>query len=101
MPKFSDVTMEDKPPVPHAKVDQIAKAFHELMTLKDRQASTMAELLRHCTAALRRTPGPFDDAAKRREIAADKRKALLYLDYLATQLENQAVRQSDRIEGKD
>lgn len=61
----------------------------------------MSELVRHCTAALRRTPGPFDDAAKRREIAANKRKALLYLDYLATQLENQSVRQSDRIKGPD
>lgn len=82
--------------VPRAKVAQIADNIHQLMALKADRENTIAKALRGCVAALKRTPGSFDDAARRRKINEDKAAALLCLEYLATQLENHDVSPADK-----
>lgn len=91
----------EKPPIPHATVIQIAENIREVLALKDKQAATMALMIRSCLAALRKTPTSRDDAAKRKQIKDDRAKALLYLEYLATQLEHQSVREPNETEGTD
>ena len=81
--------------VPREKVVAIAENIRELMELKARQLGTMAEMIRWCVVALRRKTDSFTTSAQRQEINSDKAKALLYLEHLATKMENESVRSSD------
>lgn len=82
-------------PWPIEKVRLLATNVNELLALKDQQLVTMAKMLRQCIAAIRRTPTSWDGRAERLAIASDRAKSFLYLEYLATQMENQSVRSSD------
>lgn len=62
-------------PIPRAKVEQLAKGFTDLMVLEDQKRSTVAKMIRACTARLR-----SPDSRKRAE-------AITALDELATMLE--------------
>ena len=90
--------------IPREKVEQLAANIHELLALKDNQAGTMAEMIRGCIAAIRQGDDPNSSPKVRRaegwiargaatkEVRNDKARALLYLEYLATQLENQSTK---------
>lgn len=79
--------------VPRAKVIQIAESFHQLMTLRDKQAHTQAQMIRGCLQAIRKAnePMPFADVKERRKRNEDRDLALLYLESLATTLEDQTA----------
>lgn len=97
--------MTDDTTVPRETVVQIAKAYNELMELKARQADLMAQMIRGCiaklrqsaddTRAMRQACGFAEQKAARVLHQRDQAKAWLYLDYVATQLENQSVRLPD------
>ena len=80
--------------VPRAKVEALAANIKELFNLKAHQSQIQAKLIRWCVQAMTREPrGHFDyhqDRKERKEIKENKAKALLYLDWLATQMENNA-----------
>jgi len=95
----------DRAPVPFATVEVLAKNIRELRELEQRKAATQAELIRWCVHCLRTTPeqcagvrraeGFTASNAARRAHVEDQKKALLYLEWLATSLENQTVRSPD------
>lgn len=93
--------------IPREKVEQLAAGYKELMALKDTQAGTMAEMIRGCVQAIRladnpnsapkvrRAEGWIARGAATKEVYADKARALLYLEWLATQLEDQTKEKTD------
>ena len=104
--------------VPREKVVQIAENVRELRDLTKRQQATQAQMIRWCVMALRQTEAQAQRsleaervreqrAGKRyrpvglhepgKKVREDKVKALLYLEWLATQLEDQSVRDPDSI----
>ena len=93
--------MADQPTtVPIAKVRQITDNIRELITLRDREGVTMAQMIRWCVRELRSDPNSHrlrgtEGYASRtqtiRENRARREKALLYLDYLATTMEKRGA----------
>ena len=92
--------------VPREKVVAIAENVRELHELFRQQKATQAELIRWCVQELRADTNThrlrgFEDWHTKRQIIAENRenkaKALLYLEWLATQLEDQSVRDPDSI----
>lgn len=81
----------ERDPVPYATVEALAKSIRDLRELERSKSATQAELIRWCVRALKQTTG---SAKKVRE---DRAKAILYLEWLATQLENQSVGSPDNI----
>ena len=105
-----------RPDVPHSVVVELARLTREKEELERKAKATMAEMIRGCIAAIQQTT----DQAKRRlerermhlkhpkcvvrmhepqqKVNEDKRLTLLHLEWLATSLENQSVRQPDTID---
>ena len=104
--------------VPREKVVAIAENVRELHDLAKQQKVTQAKLIRWCVMALKQTeaqarrsleaervreqragkryrPVGFHEPSKK--VREDKALALLYLEWLATQLEDQSVRDPDSI----
>lgn len=102
--------MEDS--IPRSKVEQLAKSIRDLRELEQRKAGTQAQLIRWCLAGIRQTtdqasrqleaeriraqregkryrPVRMHEPAKK--VREDRAKAVTYLEWLATQLENQSV----------
>lgn len=81
------------PTVPRETVVTIADNFCQLMDLKQRQAVTQAKLIRWCVRVIRKRhqPVPFPDHRNRVKLTNDRDLALLHLEWLATQLENQST----------
>jgi hypothetical protein len=100
--------------VPRATVEALAKNIRELQDLHKRKAATQAELIRWCIRGLQQTTDQASRAleaalnrdireGRRRPIARvgmaepakkvrdDKLLAVLYLAWLATELENQST----------
>lgn len=76
----------------------LAEHIQQLTALHKEQSGTMAELIRWCVGELRADPKThrlrgFESWTERRKIISENLKnrevALLYLEWLATQLENQ------------
>lgn len=91
--------MTDETTVPRQVLERVAAGYHELVALKVRQAATQAELIRGCVAELRSDPNTYrlrghetySEAARiRQENRENKALALLYLEWLATNLEREA-----------
>ena len=96
--------------VPRSTVVQLAKQVRELQHLHARKAGTMADLIRASLAAMQQTTGEARrrlererrnlPIAKQRigftepaaKVTKDKKLAILHLEWLATQLENQSDR---------
>lgn len=88
--------------VPRARVEAIAANIRELFNLKAHQGEVQAKLVRYCVSAVRRADDPPSCNSVRgavtqlersnaiRKLKADKARALLYLERLATQMENNA-----------
>lgn len=102
--------MADRDPVPFAKVEELAKHFRDLIALKQRQQATQAELIRGCVIYLRIDPRNhrlrgYESSVERARIIKEnndnKAKAILYLEWLATQLENNSVGSPDNIDRKE
>lgn len=106
----------ERDPVPFATVEALAKNIRELRQLEQHKAATQAELIRWCIQAINQTteqaqrrleaervraqregkryrPVAMHEPA--RKVRDDRAKAILYLEWLATQLENQSVRSPD------
>ena len=111
-------------PIPFAKVEALAKNIAELHDLERRRAAAQAQLIRWCVAALTQTTAEASRALEAqlirdqragtrsmtswvgyhepsRKVHQDRDMALLQLQWLATQLENQSVtsRDNDLSEG--
>ena len=111
-------------PVPFDKVEALAANIRELQELERRKAATQAQMIRWCVQALNQTT----DQARRRleaqlmqdieegkrrptarvgftepskKVREDRHKAILYLEMLATSLENQSVRSPDDNQPKE
>lgn len=87
-------------------LEQIASSFRELMILKGKQATTQAKLIRWCVMAITQTTDQASRALERerrhltghraivrmhepaKKVREDRELALLYLQWLATCLEN-------------
>ena len=106
----------ERDPVPFATVEALAKNIRDLRELEQRKAATQAQLIRWCIRAINQT---IDQASRQLEaervraqregkrycpvrmlepakkVREDRRKAILHLEWLATQLENQTVRSPD------
>lgn len=116
--------MATKPDVPHAKVVAMADNIHKLLDLKAQEQGTMAELIRWCLWALEQTSEQAgrslarklmaDVKAGRRpkhacvrmhepakKVSDDRKLAMLYLNWLATRLEDQSVRLPDTNQAKE
>jgi hypothetical protein len=98
--------------VPDDRLHQMAASWRELQALQARQKLTQAELLRGCVHQLRQDVITYrargnETIARRREIIAENKenreRALLYLDWLATQLEKDAGKEmlSGNLTGSD
>lgn len=94
----------EREPVPFDKVEQLAKNIRELRELERKQKAIQAELIRGCVIQLRANPREyrlrgFETATERariiKENLANRDKAILYLEWLATQLENNSVGSPD------
>lgn len=92
--------------VPREKVVAIAENIRELHELFWRQKAAQVKLVRWCVQELRADTNThrlrgFEDWHTKCQIIAENRenkaKALLYLEWLATQLEDQSVRDPDSI----
>lgn len=96
-----------KPDVPFEKVEALAANIKELLDHHARQSVVQAKLLRWCVWAMNQTTAEAErmlererrnhpNPAKRivrlhepgKKVREDKAKALLYLEWLATQMEN-------------
>lgn len=97
-------------PVPFATVEALAKNIRELRELEQRKAATQAELIRWCVHYLRMDPTSYrlrgyETSTERSRIIKEnkdnKAKALLYLEWLATSLENNSVGSPDNIDRKE
>lgn len=98
--------------VPDDRLHQVAASWRELKALQARQKLLQAEMIRRCVHQLRqdvttyRVRG-FETTTRRREIVAENKenreRALLYLDWLATQLEKDAGKEmlSGNLTGSD
>ena len=82
-------------PIPRATVEELARQVRELMLLKGRQMALMGEMIRWCVQELRRDPNGrpagqshLDAMHTRKLNAENKKKALLYLEHLATKMED-------------
>lgn len=92
--------MSDETTVPREKVIQLAESYRQLMHLKIEQHATMALMIRGCIAkirqdgrdspAYRRASGFTAGNAALREHKREQAMAFLHLEWLATQLENEA-----------
>ena len=89
---------------------QFAELARELIDLHAQKALTQAQLIRWCVGKLRQDPSSarlrgFETYGERMRIIKENHKhreaALLYLEWLATGLEDQGVRLPDTIEQKD
>lgn len=78
--------------VPRETVEEIVRNVHAIMALEDRRKLTQAELIRWCLQALRR-PAPAHPERKA-EWRRDMLLAPLYLEWLATQLEDAGHKKS-------
>lgn len=112
----------ERGPVPYATVEALAKSIRDLRELERSKSATQAELIRWCVRALKQTT----DQARRsleaerlreeregkryrpvrrfgpdKKVREDRAKAILYLEWLATQLENQSVGSPDNIDRKE
>jgi len=97
MPDQQLTTVSERPPVPFDKVKQIADSFHELMSLRDKEGATQAQIIRWCVTELRSDPnthrmrdheGYIAQQKQRAENRRNQKLALLYLEWLATKLED-------------
>ena len=86
--------------MPKATVVALAENIRDLLALKDREKATMAKIIRSCVQELRADPRMHrlrghESAAQRASIIAENQrnqdKALLYLEHLATRLEDAAI----------
>lgn len=93
--------------VARAKVQQLADSFRELMALKGKQAATQAKIIRWCVMALTQTTDQAQRSLERqrrhlkghkaivrmhepgKKVREDRELALLYLQWLATKLEDE------------
>lgn len=100
--------MEDS--IPRSKVEELARQIRELRNLEARKAGTQAELIRWCLTAIRMDPnthmlrGHEGWQARHKQIEKnknDQKLAFLYLEWLATQLENQSVASRDNDQSKE
>lgn len=100
----------EREPVPFDKVEQLAKNIRELRELERKQKATQAELIRGCVHCLRMDPTSYrlrgyETLTERSRIIKEnkdnKAKAILYLEWLATQLENNSVGSPDNIDRKE
>lgn len=91
-------------PVPFATVEALAKNIRDLQELERRRAATQAELIRGCVTCLRMDSRSYrlrghESSTERARIIKEnyenQSKAMLYLEWLATQLEKQSVRSPD------
>lgn len=106
----------DHEPIPFVKVQALTDNIRDLLLLERQRAGTQAQLIRWCVWALNQTT---EQAARRLErertqeqqagkryrpvgfsephkkVAKDRALALLHLEWLATQLEDQSVGSSD------
>lgn len=86
--------------VPREKVVQIVESYRQLLHLKIEQHATMALMIRGCiakirqdykeTPAYRRAQGLTASNVAMREHKREQDMAFLHLEWLATQLENEA-----------
>lgn len=88
--------------IPRAKVEELARLVQEQHILFDKQRLTQAEMIRGCiqrirwaqdpdgSPAVRRAEGFTKASEARRKVREEGAQALLYLEALATSLENQA-----------
>ena len=78
------------------KLLEVSRLVEEQFALRGQQAATQAELIRWCVKALRREPNRHyslaRDQQERAKVSRNKDLALVYLEWLATKLENQSVR---------
>ena len=80
-------------PVPREKVVQIAEQYREIEALRRQQSGTQAKMIRACVSEIRQpASGPFMTVEQRRKAKQTHDQALLYLEALATMLENESVR---------
>lgn len=75
--------------VPRAALVAVAESFNALKVLEKRRAATQAQLIRGCVQALRKE-NPAFGMDKIREHKKNQDKALIYLEALATMLEDQS-----------
>ena len=103
-------TLTKREPVPFDQVEQLAKNIRELRELERKQKATQAELIRWCVIYLRIDPRNhrlrgYESSVERARIIKEnndnKAKAILYLEWLATQLENNSVGSPDNIDRKE
>ena len=85
-----------KPPVPYAKVAELAANVRDLMALRDQQQATQAQLIRWCLWALRqpesiRQWGIREELAAKKKVRENKLRALRQLAWLADKLEGKDV----------
>lgn len=80
--------------IPREKVVEIVNAFRQLQTLEGDRQVLLAKLIRWCVAELRSEstthrihPHDPNRVARVRENRENKQLAMIYLDYVATQLE--------------
>lgn len=109
-------------PVLFATVEALAKSIRDLRELERSKSATQAELIRRCVRAIKQTTGQAQRSLEAERVRAqregkrcrpvrmhepakkvreDRAKAILYLERLATQLENQSVRSPDNIDRKE
>lgn len=83
--------------IPRERLDTIVESYNHLLDLHRQQKATQAQLLRWCVHMLRIDPRTYRMRGHRSshaaQVAENKREqalALLYLEWLATQLEDAA-----------
>lgn len=100
----------EREPVPFAKVEQIAAQVNELHVLQAKQQALQAEMIRACLAEIRSDPRNHrmrghENATERARIIKEninnQARALLYLEQLATMLENESCRVTRQDQPKD
>lgn len=88
-----------KGPVPRETVEKLAEHIREFIRLQGVKAGAQAELIRWCVTVLLKDPDSYrmrghegytDKKRIRSENLRNRRKAFIYLQWLATQLEDQA-----------
>lgn len=97
--------------IPREKVVEIAELYNQLLDLKAQQASKMAEMIRACistlqcdpkdTRAYRMAQGFSAEAKATKEHREDQKRAWLYLQHVATMLEDMSGRPDVSVKGTE
>ena len=81
--------MDHETTIPREVLEQVVERYNDLLALKSQQHAIMAQMIRGCVTAIDRkaTGWPWPTAQQKAEVEHDRERAMLHLQWLATQLE--------------